>query len=262
MKNSILITLFSSLLFFSCSSDDDSSSDTNTITLATINEKVFYNGQIDTEYTMYFSYEEGTLRSISNENNTYRLDISYNNGKVSAVSNFYNNTLDEINYFTYNNNTLQNIVGEDERVIYSYSGSTIDNITLEFNNGTSWEVFSSIDYSIINSNVASKIIRQYNNSSLLYESKIGFEYNDKINPLSLLPTELNSYLSLESLDEISYNLLKERYGYTNITDTQGYLTHTYEYVVNSNNLPTSIKKYGSNNGSTLLISEMTLTYNE
>lgn len=261
MKNSIFITLFSALLFISCSNDDDSSNE-NSITLASINEKIFYNGQLDSENTAHFSYENGKLKAMANDDNSYRLEFTYNNDKVIAVTDFYNNSSDEIQYFTYANNNLQNITGEDQRATFNYSGLTLQNISLEYNDGSSWMLFSSVDYSFTNGNISSKISQNYSNGSLLYTYKTSFDYNNKMNPFQLLPSELRYYLSFESLTNPSYNLVTQQIGYANVTDTQGYITHTYEYTYNSENLPLTIKKYGVSNGENTLVSEMILTYNE
>jgi hypothetical protein len=127
-------------------------------------------------------------------------------------------------------------------------------------NGT-WEDFSSNNYTFnTDYNLIQEVINWYSWGG--YVSKFAYEYDTKNHPFKNMNKYLGYIITFESLNSLSKNNSIKRYNYQPITSTTPTLDITSVIVYNSNDYPTSIKKYWVNNGQVgSLISEMTIEYN-
>lgn len=262
MKNHIEIFVLAVIisLFSSCSNDD-----TNTEQVASLNrtikkysEKVYYNGQIDYQFSSTFNYENGKLISISDSQN--KLEFSYNSGKITEVKKYVNNQLITTNFLSYNGNLLSSIVNgdNDERTLFSYNSGLLATIQTQYFDGGNWFTSVSKNYTLQATNIKELITENF---SFSYSSKSTFEYDSKNNPMKHMNPIVRLILQYETCDFISNNNVLERYSYPDVNSINGTLSSQYTITYDSDNYPTLIKKYGVSNNQQELISEAIIEYN-
>jgi hypothetical protein len=261
MKKIIALGILAVVSFLnSCSSDDSSSnSSTNSKTIKTFSEKIYYNGEINAQYTSNFNYENGKLVSITSGSN--KLELIYNGDKIVRSNSYQNNILTGFNTLSYEGTLLKSILNDDEeeKTEYSYSNGVLSAETSSFFTGSVWQNSFIKNYTFSNNNVQSKItnfIQMGNNPW-----KSSYDYDSKNNPLKNMNPYLKYLFNTESFDFLSGNNVIKQYTFSNISDLIGELSHEYIITYDSDNYPLTIKKYAVYNGVQSLISEANIQYN-
>ena len=248
-------------LNFSCSSDDTNENDETVSLSKTIkkySEKVYYNQQIDYQFTANFNYSEGKLVSISDAQNV--LEFHYNSNKMSQIKKYSNNQLVSTNYLNYEGSFLTSIVNDsnDEKQILTYINGTLFLVKNQHLENSNWITDSEKQYTFLANNIQQVIIQNY---SFSFSNKSTFEYDDKNNPMKMMNPYLKFILQYETCDFISSNNILKRYSYSDVNSSTGTLSHQYEITYDAENYPVLIKKYDVSATQPILISEAIIEYN-
>ena len=253
--NVILFILITSVI--SCSNDDSSSALTAN-TIKKIEEKVYYNGQVDTDYYMDFNYENNLLKSLSDSNN--RLDFVYDGSKIIEIKRLVNNLYVESNFLTYEGDLLTTIIqdDQDEKTTFSYQNGVLVSKTYSYSNNGNWVIFNSEDYQITSNNIIKTI---FQNQFSTQSYKQTFEFDAKNSMMKNMNPYLKYLLELETCNVINQNNLIKSFSYDNINSIQGTQFRDFVITYNAEDYPINIKKYNFNGSQQELISEIIITYN-
>lgn len=261
MKNQFKIFLLLSVIFFtnSCSNDDSVSTVpvSSNKTIKKYSEKIYSNGQIQSQFSRDFNYENGKLISISD--NLNKMEFIYNLDQIIEVKIYNNNQLSSTNSLTYNGSLLTSIVNNlnNEKTVLNYNNGVLSSLKNQDYNGTGWIDTKIKIYTFQNSNVQ-KLITEDTGSSA-YKST--FEYDTNNSPMKNMNPYLKYLLEYESCDFISINNVLKRFSHPNTTTSTGILSTQYTTDYNSDNFPVLIKKYSVIFGQERLVSEATIEYN-
>ena len=230
-------------LNFSCSSDDTNENGETVSLSKTIkkySEKVYYNQQIDYQFTANFNYSEGKLVSISDAQDV--LEFHYNSNKISQIKKYSNNQLVSTNYLNYEGSLLNSIVNDsnDEKKILTYNNGTLSLVKNQHLENSNWITDSEKQYTFLTNNIQQIITVNYSFSS---SYKSTFEYDAKNNPMKMMNPYLKFILQYETCDFISSNNILKRYSYSDVNDSTGTLSYEYEITYDVDNYPVLIKKY-------------------
>ncbi|WP_339887785.1 hypothetical protein [uncultured Flavobacterium sp.] len=253
--NIILFVLITSLI--SCSSDDDSS-DVTINTIKKIEEKVYNNGQVDTDYYIDFNYENNLLKSLSDSNN--RLDFVYNGSKIIEIKRIVNSQHIDSNFLAYEGDLLKTIIldDQDEKTTFSYQNGVLVSKTNSYNNNGNWVTFNSEDYQIVSNNIMQTIFQnQFSSQSY----KQTFEFDAKNSMMKNMNPYLKYLLELETCNLINQNNLIKSFSYDDVNSIQGTQFRDFVITYNTEDYPINIKKYNFNGSQQELISEIIITYN-
>jgi hypothetical protein len=259
MKNSFKsLLIIASIILTSCSNSDDNSTSSNSPanTIKKLSETTYFEGQTNS-FTANFTYENGNLKSISNQ--TQKIDISYSDGRISETKIYNNNILQTSYAFEYQNNnlyTITNSVNNFERTLFTYTNSTQKTEENQSLNNSVWQTQVKDEFIFVNDNIQQRTNTFTNIPNSTY--KVGYEYDTKLNPMNYMAKEVREIIGLESCNFKNKNNTTFSYNYNDINSTTPILNHTYQITYNSQNLPTQIKKYSSNN---TLIAVSTFEYN-
>lgn len=259
MKNTLkFLFILASVILSSCSNNDDNSTTGNgpANTIKKISETTYIEGQTHS-FSANFNYENGNLKSISNQ--TDRIAISYSNGKISTTEIYNNNNLVNSYTFGYENNkltTISNYVDAIERTLYTYENNILKTEENQSFDNPVWQTQIKDQFVFGNGNVTERIrsIPSIPNSAF----KASYDYDTKLNPMNFMANEVRELVGLESCNFKNKNNTTFSYNYNDVDSTDPILNNIYETTYNSQNLPIEIKKYSSNN---TLISVATFEYN-
>jgi len=268
MKNLLLPKLLFVflVLFSSCSGNDDAPvnptiDDDNLVTQAktvnSINEVIYFNGQIDSQSIINFNYENNVLVSLD-DNNASRVEFVYDGNKIVEIKNFINDNYEQSVFNTYENNLLTKIDNPDNEsyVEFIYQNTVLSSKTIRYNNNGNWVVLQRTNYVFDNENIF-QTVTQASGSSF----KTTHEYDDK----NTIFKGMNPYLKLifefESVNPLTKNNRLKSFRYENVNSNEGTQSHEYVITYDVDNYPTNIKKYNFDGVRQELISEMNVTYN-
>jgi hypothetical protein len=243
-------------LFCSNSDENPATENAPANSIKKITETTYISGQTNSFFAN-FNYENGTLKSISNETN--KIEITYTSGKISGTKIYSNNQLGNTYTYDYQNNnlyTITNSVNNFERTLFTYANSnqkTEENQSLI---NSVWQTQIKDEFTFVNDNIQQKINTNPNVANS--EFKVSYEYDTKLNPMNYMAKEVREVVSLESCNFKNKNNTTFSYNYTSVNSTTPILNHMYQTTYNSQNLPTEIKKFSSNN---TLIAVSTFEYN-
>lgn len=259
MKKNIyaLVVFLISLSIVSCSTDNVSVT-TNTKTLKKIEEKIYYNGQVDTQYFMNFNYTNGVLTSLSDNSN--RLEFIYNGNKIIEAKRYINNQFTDSNFLLYENNLLKTILQDDgeEQTNYTYQNNILYSKSYSYLNNGAMITYSSETYQLISNNIVETIYQsQFSTDSW----KRTFEFDNKNNIMKNMNPFLKYIIDFETINVLSENNPIKSYSYDSLNSTQGTLDREFVITYDQDNFPITIKKYNIYNNQQELISEMIITYN-
>jgi hypothetical protein len=259
MKKNIysLVIILLSLSIISCSSDDDSAT-TNAKTIKKIEEKIYYNGQIDTQYFMNFNYNNGVLTSLSDNN--YRLEFVYNGDKIIETKRYYNNQFTNSNFLIYENSLLKTIILDDqeEQTNFTYQNGKLNSKSYSFLDNGAMTTYSSEIYQIVSNNIVQTI---YQSQFSTIPWKRTFDFDAKNSMMKNMNPYLKYIMDFETIDILSENNPIKSYSYDSVNSTQGTLDREFVITYDVDNYPTVIKKYNLYNNNQQLISEMIISYN-
>lgn len=266
MKSISIAALFFTVLFSmsSCSSDD-SGTDIDPLDgpkISSINEKIYYDGSLDSEKNFNFNYENDILTNIVS--GTTRVDFSYAEDKITDIKIYNNNVLQRTSNFTYTGVLLMSVASDtDERTDYTYAANKLQNIGGFYLDDDVWIQHQLRAFTFNNDLNIQQMIKTDYFGSVTLTFKSSYEYDDFNNPFKHMNPYLRLFLNFESMDIISNNNITAQYSYSSVGSTTPILSHNYVIVYNSGNYPISIKKYAvENNVNTGLISEVIIGYTE
>lgn len=264
-KASLPFFLLSFLLTtLSCSNDDndiiDSTDDDNLITQSkTINfieEKIYYNGQIDSQSSASFNYENNQLISLIDGN--FKVEFLYNGEKIIESKLFINNVYELSNFFMYEGNLLKSVTQEGEQTLFTYQGDVLASKVNKYEDNGNWITFRSENYQFSNGNITQQITNQFSNTT---PYKTTYQYDDKNSIFKGMNPYLKYFIEFETIDPISKNNKLKTFAYENVNSSQGVQSHEYVIIYDVDNYPTSVKKYRFDGVQQELISELTVIYN-
>lgn len=247
----VLILTFSVL--FSCSNDNDSE---NQLVVKKITEEIFFynSSEITTEN---FIYENSKLVKSIRSNGDYVTFLYEDNKVVKFIKYNASNELVGATNLTYNGNDLVKIepnAGE-LRNIFFYQNGKLSSQEDSYFNITEYIPTAKREYTFDYNNNVVQILSTgyYQNVST---SKSVYTFDDKNNPLKNMNKYLRLFFSTEGLNGLSNNNRISQDVYSPISNTTP-TNFTYEYIFNSDNYPTTIKKFRQNE---TLVSNTTIEY--
>lgn len=259
MKKNIysLVVFLISLNIVSCSNDDVSVI-TNTKTLKKIEEKIYYNGQVNTEYIMNFNYTNGVLTSLSDNNN--RLEFIYNGNKIIETKRYINNEYTDSNFLLYENNLLKTILQDDaeEQTNFTYQNNILYSKSYTYLDNGSMTTYSSETYQFMSNNIVETI---YQSQFSIGSWKRTFEFDNKNNIMKNMNPYLKYIFDFETMNVLSENNPIKSYSYDSLNSTQGILEKELVITYDQDDFPITIKKYNIYDNQQVLISEMIISYN-
>lgn len=261
MKNTSLLGLLLFVFFISsCSSSDDAGENlTGGPKVASFREKMYYDGNLDSDYTFNFNYDNGKLVNVVR--GTSRIEFTYEGDKITASNVYVNNVLSSTSNYTYSGNLLTSILDnvQDEKTEFTYSGGVLQGMKFSYLDNGVWIQNQREDYTFSNNNIQQKIRTDIEGSSSV-SFKSTYDYDNANNPFRNMNPYLRLIANFETVDIISRNTVTKQYSYTSPSSTTPILSHDFVIVYNSDNYPISVKKYFVSTGE--LISETTITYTE
>ncbi|NJM80734.1 MAG: hypothetical protein HC854_16010 [Flavobacterium sp.] len=263
MKNLNQIFLFLTVVFsvISCNNDDTTIEEqivSSNKTIKKYSEKIYYNNQIDYQFSADFNYSQGKLISISDSQNV--LEFNYNSNKITQIKKYTNNQLVDTNNLSYDGDLLRSITNEsnDEKTTFSYVNGVLSSQINQYLDNQTWITHLESKYTFQMNNIQQLITKNFSFSS---SNKSTFEYDEKNNPMRNMNIYLKYILQYETCDFISKGNLLKQYSYSDIDSSDRILSHEYVITYDSDNYPTLVKKYGVFNGQQNLISEAVIEYN-
>ena len=257
--NSFLKIFILSLLFISCSNDsEDTNNSEAPLYVKSITEEVYYSSSSSSINITNFIYENNKLvKSINLQNGSYA-NINYDGEKVIKIDNFgADNILNDSSTFFYEGDVLSKIEfdsGSENYKFYYQNGKLIKSESGSINNSV-YQIGLSREYTYENSNITQVIKNEYYNGNI-YTAKNIFTYDNKNNQVKYMNKYLKLIYANEGFDGLSESNKLTQDSYNPITNTIP-SKFIYQYVYNSDNYPTNIKRLTL---SGTLISNTTIEY--
>jgi hypothetical protein len=255
--------LLSGLLFIlfvtaSCSSDDSPSA-SGGLKVASFREKIYVNGNLNSDYNFVFNYQDGKLVNVVRGTST--IEFTYSGDKITTSNVYVNDVLSSTTDYNYSGNLLTSIIYnvQDEKTDLIYSGNVLQSMKSSYLDGGTWIQHQQNDYTFSNNNIQQKV-RTNSDGSFAFSYKSSYDYDNANNPFRNMNPYLRLIVNFETIDIISKNNVTKQYSYPSVGSTTPTLSHNYVIDYNADNYPVSVKKYlvAANE----LIAETVITYTE
>jgi hypothetical protein len=262
MKKTIcfIVLLVALINIVSCSNDDSSNNQPPIVskTIQKIEEKIYYNGEVDFQYFMNFNYDNNILTSISDD--TRKLEFIYEGTKIVEIKRYLNNQYSDSNLLLYEGNLLKTIIQDDqeEQTTFNYQNGVLSSKVNSYNQNGNWITFMSENYQFENNNRV-QVISQ--NQFSIQPYKNTFEFDSKNSIMKNMNPYLKYIFNFETCEITSQNNAVKGFSYDNVNSNQATHFKDFEIIYDADDYPTSIKKYNIYGTQQELISEMTITYN-
>lgn len=254
----LLLLVFS---FLSCSNDDNDTV-VSSKTIKNIEEKIYYNGQIDSQYIINFNYNYNyngaVLESVSDDQN--KLKFIYNGDKIIETKLYVSNQHLSSNFITYENDLLKMIIQDDqeEQTSFTYNNGVLNSKSNSYMDNGTMVTYSTETYQFLSNNIVQKITESQFSTT---PTKRTFEFDSKNSMFKNMNSYLKYIFNFETIDGLSKNNPIKAYDYPTINSTEGILTGEFAITYDNDEYPVLIKKYNVSNNQQQLISELIISYN-